>query len=144
MTAEPLAPATPGTEGRPVTTLHRSASNRVLAGVCGGIAEHFRSDPTAVRLLAVVLGVITGIIPLLALYLVAAVIIPEGPGDVAAVRPSTGRPGSGALIVGAILVLVGVAGIADTWLHIDWDVTWPLVLVGLGGLLLVLAGRRSG
>src|SRR5690348_5115989 len=27
------------------TPLHRSTTNRVFAGVCGGIAEHFGSDP---------------------------------------------------------------------------------------------------
>ena len=30
--------------------LYRSAHDRMLAGVCGGIAEYFQIDPTLVRL----------------------------------------------------------------------------------------------
>ena len=33
--------------------LYRSSQNRMIAGVCGGIAEYFGIDPTLVRLLAV-------------------------------------------------------------------------------------------
>ena len=31
--------------------LYRSKKNRIIAGVCGGIAEYFNIDPTIVRLL---------------------------------------------------------------------------------------------
>lgn len=52
------------------------SNNRILCGVCGGIADFFNIDPTIVRILLVVLivaGFGTGII----LYLVGAVIMPE-------------------------------------------------------------------
>ena len=35
--------------------LYKSASNRVLCGVCGGIGEYFNVDPTIIRLLWLVL-----------------------------------------------------------------------------------------
>ena len=50
--------------------------NKILCGVCGGIADYFGIDPTIVRLLLVVLviaGFGTGII----IYLVGAIIMPE-------------------------------------------------------------------
>lgn len=55
--------------------LYRSESNRMLAGVCGGLAEYFNVDPTLVRLVTVVLccAAGTGVLA----YLVAAVIIPN-------------------------------------------------------------------
>ena len=56
--------------------LYRSTENRVIAGVCGGIAEYFDIDPTLVRL-AWVLFCVLGGSGLLA-YIIAA-IIPEGP-----------------------------------------------------------------
>ena len=59
---------------------YRSRSNRVLAGVCGGIAEYYGSDATAVRLLTLVLGLFTGILPMIILYLVAAIVIPDREG----------------------------------------------------------------
>jgi len=54
MTAESTAPPTLPEARRQarVRRLNRSRTNRVLAGVCGGIAEHYGSDPTAVRLAA--------------------------------------------------------------------------------------------
>lgn len=53
--------------------LYRSNTNKVLCGVCGGIAEYINMDPTVVRLLAVLLGLSgTGLIA----YLIAAVIMP--------------------------------------------------------------------
>jgi phage shock protein PspC (stress-responsive transcriptional regulator) len=53
-----------------------SATDKKIAGVCGGIAEYADIDPTVVRLVLVVLTIVTGIFPLLLPYLVAWVIIP--------------------------------------------------------------------
>jgi phage shock protein PspC (stress-responsive transcriptional regulator) len=53
-----------------------SATDKKIAGVCGGIAEYADIDPTVVRLVLVVLTIVTGIFPLLLAYLVAWVIIP--------------------------------------------------------------------
>lgn len=52
------------------------SENKMLCGVCAGIAEYFDIDPTLVRLITVFLlfaGVGSGLIA----YIVAAVIIPE-------------------------------------------------------------------
>jgi phage shock protein C len=56
--------------------LTRSRDERMLAGVCGGLAEYLGMDPTIVRLLAVLLGVFSAGTALIA-YLIAAIIIPE-------------------------------------------------------------------
>ena len=57
--------------------LYRSASDRMLVGVCGGIGEYLNVDSTIIRLLWAIL-VFGGGIGILA-YLVAAVIIPGQP-----------------------------------------------------------------
>lgn len=57
--------------------LYKSATNRVLCGVCGGIGEYFNIDPTIVRLLCLLL--ICGWGSGLLIYLIAAVIIPDSP-----------------------------------------------------------------
>ena len=57
--------------------LERSRSDRMLGGVCGGLATYLNMDPTLVRLLTVAIGALTGV-PIL-LYLVALVIIPQEP-----------------------------------------------------------------
>ena len=58
--------------------LHRSTTNKMIAGVCGGLGEYFNIDPTIVRVGFVVLalpGGFPGVIP----YLILAVIIPKNP-----------------------------------------------------------------
>ena len=52
---------------------------KMIAGVCGGIAEYFGIDPTIVRLICLLLciGYGSGLI----VYLIAAVVMPEPPAD---------------------------------------------------------------
>ena len=142
MTAGSAAPSTPhGTPEQGVRRLYRSRSNRVLAGICGGIAEYYGSDPTAVRLAALVLGLFTGIVPMVVAYIVAAIVVPDA-GDGPVGGPSPGvAPGQTSLVLGALLVIVGVAALANVWLHIDWDQVWPLALIGVGGAVVVATIR---
>ncbi len=60
-------------------TLFRSTTDKYLAGVFGGLGEHFEVDPNVLRLTAVFLGIATGILPLLVTYLVAWFVVPQGP-----------------------------------------------------------------
>jgi hypothetical protein len=79
-------------------------------------------------------------VPLLIVYIVAAVIVPEGDGT--SVTGGLGvRPGQGALVVGALLLAVGAIGLANELFRVDWDVLWPVALLVLGGAL-VLTYRR--
>ena len=55
--------------------LYKSAVNRMLCGVCGGIAEYFDIDPTLVRLVWVIITLMGGA-GILA-YIIAAIIIPD-------------------------------------------------------------------
>ena len=56
---------------------YKSNKNKVLCGVCGGIAEYFNVDPTLVRLGWIVFCALGGS-GLLA-YIIAAVIVPNDP-----------------------------------------------------------------
>lgn len=56
--------------------LYRS-SNRILAGVCGGIAEYLNIDPTVVRVLYIVLSFFSAAFPGLLLYLILLLFIPN-------------------------------------------------------------------
>jgi len=57
--------------------LYRSTKDRMLAGVCGGLAEYLEMDPSVVRLLTVVIALVTSGAPVLVAYVVAACIVPE-------------------------------------------------------------------
>ncbi len=53
------------------------STNKVLTGVLAGIAEYFNYDPTLVRLLFVLLVLVTGIIPGVLVYILAALVMPK-------------------------------------------------------------------
>ena len=55
--------------------LYRSETNKMIAGVCGGIAEYFDIDPTLVRLGFVVVSALGGSGVLA--YIVAAIVMPK-------------------------------------------------------------------
>lgn len=55
--------------------LRRSRSNRVIAGVCGGIGQYLGADPVAIRLAVILLMLLAGM-PLV-VYLIMWLIIPE-------------------------------------------------------------------
>jgi len=58
-----------------IKRLYRSKENKIIGGVCGGIAEHLNADPTIVRLIWVLACLLWGAGVLL--YLIAWIIIPE-------------------------------------------------------------------
>jgi len=57
--------------------LYRSKSDRMLGGVCGGLARHLNIDPTLVRLIFVALTLAGG--PGILIYLICWIAIPEEP-----------------------------------------------------------------
>jgi len=56
--------------------LYRSRTDRVIAGICGGMGEMLGIDPVLVRLGMVFLCLVTGIVPILLTYVIAWLIIP--------------------------------------------------------------------
>ena len=57
--------------------LYRSRKDKMLAGICGGLAEYFAVDPSLVRIACVLLCLYAG--TGLLVYIRAAIIIPEDP-----------------------------------------------------------------
>ena len=56
--------------------LTRSA-NKVLAGVCGGIAEYFEIDPTLVRVAYAALSIFSAGFPGILLYIIMLILMPQ-------------------------------------------------------------------
>jgi len=141
-------PGPGATPHRAPRRLYRSSTNRVFSGVCGGIAEYFGGDATMVRLAAVIVGLLTAVIPMIIVYVVIAIVVPErGPGELPAPSAPVGyaRPvssGNGALILGMIFIAIGAAGFAREVLQVDWDLIWPFALIGIGAALILLTFRR--
>ena len=60
--------------------LYRSTSDKMLAGVCSGVAKYLNMDPTVVRVLWAIVSLF-GFIGVVA-YIVCAFIIPEEPSNI--------------------------------------------------------------
>jgi phage shock protein C len=56
--------------------LYRSKTKKMIAGVCGGLAEYFDIDTSVVRLIFVGISLITAVIPMVIFYIIAWIIIP--------------------------------------------------------------------
>jgi phage shock protein C len=57
--------------------LTRSKSDRILAGICAGLANFYGLNPTNVRIGVVVIGFFTAFFPILITYVVMWMIVPE-------------------------------------------------------------------
>jgi phage shock protein C len=57
--------------------LVRSRKNRVVAGVCGGLAEQFGMSPTVMRLIFVIISLLSAAFPGILVYIVLWIVVPE-------------------------------------------------------------------
>lgn len=116
--------------------LFRSSTDRVIAGVCGGIAEYFNIDSTIVRVCFALL-ILSGGVGVLA-YIVFWMIIPVAGStqESDASHTVTGNKTSNRRTVfGVIVLAIGIIALANTlfphgWLH--WDMVWAIAIILVG------------
>jgi phage shock protein C len=58
--------------------LHRTRDDKVIAGVCGGLAEWLGWDVSVVRLLYVLVSIFSAAFPGILVYIILWVVMPEG------------------------------------------------------------------
>lgn len=140
--------------------LYRSRKDRMIGGVCGGIADYFDIDPTLVRLAFLLILLARGA-GLLA-YIIAWIIIPEKPQsyydedgneiDVVDIESDDDKNGGNINItsdrqklLGIILVIMGGIFLVDIWVpHFYWHRFWPFIIIALGiGILIKGAGNNE-
>ena len=63
----------------PANPLRRSRRHRMIAGVCGGLAEWLGWDPTLVRVLYVAVSLLSAAFPGILVYVILWVVMPETP-----------------------------------------------------------------
>jgi phage shock protein C len=138
--AEPVAPA-PREEPR----LTRSRDDRVIAGVCAGLARYLGIDPVLVRIAALLLIFAGGVG--IVLYIIGWIAMPEERVVVDGVVEPEPNEGDlerrrGAAILGILFVVVGIFFLLDEfWPDLSWQYIWPVALIAVG-LAIVLRGRR--
>ncbi len=144
--------------------LMRSRTDRMVGGVCGGVAAYLRIDATIIRLLFVLMALGSG--AGVFIYVVLWFVLPaEGAAATTSLdaniragaeelaerartlgadlrSPDSGTNRRGLMVVGAGLVLVGAIIFLNN-LDVPWlawlkvDLLWPLVLVAAGVLVIV-------
>lgn len=140
--------------------LYRSQKQKIVAGVCGGIAEYFGIDPVLIRLIWIVLIVFggTGVLA----YIIAWIVIPresgafespnppvESPVKQPDEKPETGSQ-SARIFWGTVLILIGLLIVANQfWWPFDFFKMLiknifrffiPAVLIALG-IFIILQGN---
>jgi len=117
--------------------IYRSRTDRIVFGVCGGIAEHYGIESLWVRVVFIFLG-ITGAIGFL-LYLALSVLMPRDPSDTPveekkgeALGLDTARRRN---LLGLSIVIIGVIAFFNElfpgfWL--GWKIIWPIVIILIG------------
>ena len=126
--------------------LERSNANRVIAGVCGGIAEYLAVDATLVRVVFVVLGFFGGIGLLAYIVLLILMPLPGRPAPFTSTTPpaapadATTEAERRRMAVGYLLIGLGVVFLlsnAGVFRFAQLQLLWPLVLIGIGALFLL-------
>ena len=144
----PHSQAFPGEGARQVAsrTLRRSRDERVIAGVCGGLAEYLGVDPVLVRIAALLLVFAGG--AGIVLYAIGWIAIPEEPEELVtafepASPPFAAERTSGALVLGMVFVALGVFFLVDAvWADfLSWKYVWPIALIAVG-VAILLRPRR--
>lgn len=129
--------------------LYKSRRNRIIDGVCGGIAEYFGVDPTIVRLLWVLITLMggTGFV----LYILAMIIMPVNPEHLVPGAQPVGSRGDrkrffGILLIllGAFILMINLGWIAEiSWWSFSRTVVLPVLLILVGGLFIYIYTRKK-
>ena len=56
--------------------IYRLQGNKMIGGVCAGLAEYLDIDATLIRLLFVAVGLLTALFPMFLFYIIAWIIVP--------------------------------------------------------------------
>ncbi len=132
-----------------VKRLYRSATEKVIGGVCGGLADYLRVDVVILRIAFVLLFLFGG--SGILVYIIMWIVIPiqkeplhdyedlsekKSP-DATVSEKGNGNGTNGSIIAGMILIFLGLLFLVDRlmpYTHI-LDL-WPLILVAVGVLLI--------
>ena len=120
--------------------LFRSRTNKILGGVCGGMAEYFDVDPVIMRVLFLLLALFGGSGVLL--YIASLIIIPQKPLLQSAVPEDNAnyRTGNVRMVFGILLVCLGGLVLLSNLgvfsfihlFHAGWQYALPVLLILLG------------
>jgi phage shock protein C len=140
-TEQPAEPPPPpeAAEGGP-RVVRRSRSERVVAGVCGGVGRYLGVDPVLLRIAFIILALANGLGVIA--YVVAWVAIPEERPDQPAGPVPEPRRETGRLVLGGSLVVLGLVLLLDRLAPDLDELFWPVAVVAVGVAVMLVGLRR--
>ena len=102
--------------------LYKSRKDKMVDGICGGIAEYFQIDPTVVRVIWFFTFFLNGLG--LAAYIISAILIPPNP-DHQNLKEEEIRKHNPQILWGILLILAGIAFLFNSWHHFHFFWHWP-------------------
>jgi phage shock protein C len=137
---QPSGPQRPPADGGP-RVVRRSRSERVIAGVCGGVGRYLGVDPVLLRIAFIILALANGLGVIA--YVVCWVAIPEErPDQPSAPAPPQGRRETGRLVLGGSLVVLGLVLLLDRLAPDLDELFWPVAVVAVGVAVMLVGLRR--
>ncbi len=135
--------------------LERNTKNKVIAGVCSGLADYFEIDTAIMRVLFAFVFFIAG--SGLLIYLILWIALParrdDSPYNQAYDTASSAgdsetnlprRAHQGSMIGGLILILLGVLFLLGNLIpRFNWHTYWPVILIVCGLILIVPFSSRK-
>ena len=149
--------------------LYRSETDRIVAGLCGGLGEFFDIDSTIIRIIFIILTIWGGVG--LILYIIGVLVVPRNPQEEFSGR-ITGRKNhqefsqkieevasevrenimqrnrsglKGEQFLGIIILVAGgILLVQEIFPKYGFHLFWPVLLILFGLLILFSGGRRRG
>jgi phage shock protein C len=136
----PPGPEPPPPSGGGPRVVRRSRTDRVIAGVCGGVGRYLGVDPVLLRIAFIILALANGLGVIA--YVVAWVAIPEErPGQPLAPAPEARRE-TGRLVIGGALIVLGLVLLLDRLAPSLDELFWPVAVVAVGVAIMLVGLRR--
>lgn len=118
-----------------VKKLYRSRNDKMIGGVCGGIADYLKMDSAIIRFLFILFAIFGG--TSIILYIFALIIVPTNPNSNEPVKTKYQQNfsfyiGSFFVILGLLFLLNNIGLIPHHFFHHRWEIIFSLGLIILG------------
>ena len=140
--------------------LERNPMNKVVGGVCSGLADYFNLDVALVRVAFVIAALFASFG--FWLYIILWIVLPENKLDINFQTPPNNETRqtygdtqqsteddnrskkSTTLFAGILVILIGLIFLINNFIPISWVwKLWPLILVAIGVVMIVNASKKG-
>jgi phage shock protein PspC (stress-responsive transcriptional regulator) len=136
--------------------LSRNSMNKVIGGVCSGLAEFFGLDVALVRIAFVIAFMFASFG--FWLYIILWIVLPDGQQTIDSGQQTFGQSQSQSqqsesvskseskvksVLAGSFVILIGLLFLINNFIPINWVwKLWPLILVAIGVVMIITSSKK--